>query len=821
MLLSLPMFQLNALVNATNEPAVSQTETAKDVLIINDAHKFAFFGWVMASEMPSTGWDLLNRTLVWATSYILQNETKIVFFTLDGTVTPEPGNEDAAAVYDWLGSAGYMIENIELHAMEDAGTLPSTYYEGFDLVLYWNVEGVNSTNIVASGVPFVTVSAPQSADMGIATGDYTTYEEKDVFHVVNNNYYPTQRYALGPLLFESAMVVDATEATTHGRVLVKAEVESVGPQVEMSFMQDVNVSDNGSANMTFALNIPEGPLSELYLESFFTEPPTDPGVEVPVPENKTEPATAELGEGVVDKSLTGDVNGDGIVNIQDVVIVAVVFGTQPGSLKWNPEVDLNPDFLIDIVDLVIVGINFGAKRPPPPEVTLPVREVFNQAVVIEQVALLGFETFIVDSKVLPRGVNNETRISLNSYSPQLAKLNSSNWRIKVGPQDETAANASGEFTLTKIQYIEQYLRKLPGDQVYLNNWKMRIKLPAKAVFLNREELDGLNWTVDFGGGTYMESNLTATEKEIVVEEKMKVTEKDMTATEEYLKTAFSQYKVFEIEYNLGSSSAQIESVEEPCTLGTDWQRTFDYTIGWPMVALGIRYPLKGDPVLLGGFVMITPIAKISWYIGWHVKNLQAQWFKTQVTVTPFIDVFGYVCATTDLHAIFSLTLLTIDIPFRFGIGWWPVWGAVRLTVGGGYDVYADGKVSVQAKVLASGNFVAGVEWKRDQGWSTTWDNNWDGYLCWALTWGGASSLWMNTWASCRLSLLFYYIAGPWVQADVFAWTSIENYSYTIDLGASVWAGVTFRGWLKRLLKLDDWSTRLWDGKWIKHWPEQP
>jgi hypothetical protein len=816
-LLSLPMFQLNALVNATNEPAVPQTETAKDVLIINDAHKFAFFGWVMASQMPSTGWDLLNRTLVWATSYILPNETKIVFFT-------EPGDEDAAAVYDWLASAGYLDENIEVHPTGDAGTLPSTYYYGFNLVLYWNVEGVNSTNIVASGVPFITVSAPQTADMGIGTGNYTTYEEKDVFHVVSNNYYPTQLYPCGPLLFESAIGADATEATTHGKVLVKAEVESVGPQVEMSLMQDVNVSDNGSANMTFTLNIPEGPLSELYLESFFTEPPTDPGVEVPVPENKTEPVTAELEEGVQDLSLAGDVNGDGVTDIQDVVIAAVAFGTQPGSLKWNPGADLNPDFLIDIVDLVIIGVNFGAKRPPPPEVTLPVREVFHQGVIMEQFALLGFETFIVDSKILPRGVNNETQISLNSYSPQLAKLNSSNWRIKVGPQDETAVNASAEFTLTKIQYIEQHLHKLPGDQVYLNNWKMRIKLPAKAVFLNREALDGLKWTVDFGGGSYMECNLTATEKEVVVEEKMKVTEKDMTATEEYLKTAFSEYKMFQIEYNLGSSSAQIESVKEPCTLGEDWERTFTYTIGrgaWSMYFPPRWFPkIMVDLIPLDVRVTVKPTMHISWYVGWHFHGLRLQWYKTYVSVDPSIEVSASVLAEENLHLPWSAGLATLKIPFAFRVGIVPVWGHVKLDVVAGFDVYADGLVYVSTSVKTTAWLTAGVQWIRGQGWSGIWNHGWECSKTGpTILW--QAGLWMNAWGRCRLTLDLYDIGGPWVQVTPYAWIDVRNYTYTIQLALAVDAGVTFRKWFKSLLRLDDWSTRLWHGQWLKQWQWPP
>jgi hypothetical protein len=54
-----------------------------------------------------------------------------------------------------------------------------------------------------------------------------------------------------------------------------------------------------------------------------------------------------------------DINDDGIVDIVDIVIVALAFGSEPGDPNWNPYADLNQDGLIDIVDLVIIAIHFG------------------------------------------------------------------------------------------------------------------------------------------------------------------------------------------------------------------------------------------------------------------------------------------------------------------------------------------------------------------------------------------------------------------------------------------------------------------------------
>jgi len=54
-----------------------------------------------------------------------------------------------------------------------------------------------------------------------------------------------------------------------------------------------------------------------------------------------------------------DLNGDGIVDINDVIIVAISFGSKPGDPNWDIRADLTPDNLIDSMDVLIVGIHFG------------------------------------------------------------------------------------------------------------------------------------------------------------------------------------------------------------------------------------------------------------------------------------------------------------------------------------------------------------------------------------------------------------------------------------------------------------------------------
>lgn len=57
--------------------------------------------------------------------------------------------------------------------------------------------------------------------------------------------------------------------------------------------------------------------------------------------------------------LDGDVDDDCKVDIGDLSVVGVDFGSAPAMPRWNPRADLNNDGRIDILDIAIVGGNFG------------------------------------------------------------------------------------------------------------------------------------------------------------------------------------------------------------------------------------------------------------------------------------------------------------------------------------------------------------------------------------------------------------------------------------------------------------------------------
>jgi len=59
--------------------------------------------------------------------------------------------------------------------------------------------------------------------------------------------------------------------------------------------------------------------------------------------------------------LREDINGDGMVNIFDLYLVAKVFGSKFGDENWNAAADLNNDGAINIFDITMVARKFGKR----------------------------------------------------------------------------------------------------------------------------------------------------------------------------------------------------------------------------------------------------------------------------------------------------------------------------------------------------------------------------------------------------------------------------------------------------------------------------
>jgi len=65
-------------------------------------------------------------------------------------------------------------------------------------------------------------------------------------------------------------------------------------------------------------------------------------------------------DGIVFVTVVGDVNGDHVVEIDDLLLIIYYWGTHEGGSNWNPNMELSNDTVIDIDDLLILIYYWGS-----------------------------------------------------------------------------------------------------------------------------------------------------------------------------------------------------------------------------------------------------------------------------------------------------------------------------------------------------------------------------------------------------------------------------------------------------------------------------
>jgi len=84
-------------------------------------------------------------------------------------------------------------------------------------------------------------------------------------------------------------------------------------------------------------------------------------VEVTVLPDETYPADNNVTCSVAVKvKMVGDVNGDGCVDIGDIAMAALAYGSYPCHPRWNNQADVNRDGRVDIQDLAVIAQRFGS-----------------------------------------------------------------------------------------------------------------------------------------------------------------------------------------------------------------------------------------------------------------------------------------------------------------------------------------------------------------------------------------------------------------------------------------------------------------------------
>jgi hypothetical protein len=75
--------------------------------------------------------------------------------------------------------------------------------------------------------------------------------------------------------------------------------------------------------------------------------------------NETDVDNNNMTDGTVTVTIVGDINGDGIVDIYDAILLSASFNGNPSATNWNPNADLNCDGIVDIFDAILLANNFN------------------------------------------------------------------------------------------------------------------------------------------------------------------------------------------------------------------------------------------------------------------------------------------------------------------------------------------------------------------------------------------------------------------------------------------------------------------------------
>lgn len=62
--------------------------------------------------------------------------------------------------------------------------------------------------------------------------------------------------------------------------------------------------------------------------------------------------------------ILGDINGDGKVDLTDLVILAQAYNSKVGDINYNSEADFNNDGKVNLIDLVTLAVHYGQSCPP-------------------------------------------------------------------------------------------------------------------------------------------------------------------------------------------------------------------------------------------------------------------------------------------------------------------------------------------------------------------------------------------------------------------------------------------------------------------------
>jgi len=555
------------------------------------------------------------------------------------------------------------------------------------------------------------------------------------------------------------LIPNIQPAEASGIVYPRSDGSVERPTAEVlpiTVIENVTILEDSSSQLALLINVPSSPLAEMYRRSLGAPLTVDVDEEIPIPENMT---------------------------LQD--------NTDGNS----------------------------------PNTVFPVREEFYRSIEEQQQFSLGLAAKISDSVMVPRTSLNECRIWISAVAVlpivNITKTNQyDRWEMALGPKNDDETKAVAGFMFTNINFVQLMLESLTGEQIYDLRWITRLALPKDSAVLTGDKIAGLNWKVDFGGGTFMSAVLSLDgASTIILDERTIITEQNIAAAPDHIYEAISLYKVFNVEYLMPHSPQTFEEIKHSVT-SDDWSDDWSHT--WEDQETH-NFTRKYEHTFLNATLTVTKTLTISvhvaWDFDWNGVKMFESWMQLEATAELEFEAY----ANGSYTNTWTRKFFEWSHRFDFWVTGVPVWADLNFTATGSLTLSAYGELQVYAGATAYGSFKAGVRWTRESNWSEIKEKNMNTSR-YGPTMEAEASLWIRAGLNCRLTFLFYSIAGPFIEFEPYATVTVTfdypppEVEWEITANLRIAAGATFAGWLKSLLGLDDWSNTLYDEQ-LKSWSD--
>jgi len=414
---------------------------------------------------------------------------------------------------------------------------------------------------------------------------------------------------------------------------------------------------------------------------------------------------------------------------------------------------------------------------------------------------------------------------IESFS--LYDKSSDTWSISTGPSEKLMEEYF-EFIFSQMMFQTMFLESLEkpskefqgefNDGVISHKKITEVILPEGTEIINADELDGMNWLVDFGGGSKMTASLSLSGNSLVLTEYLYISLSRpgtlIDSRGEFIMSLYN-YARFEARYRIAERKTSLPHslCKEPGP--DDWAGNFYQNFSGLELSAEVEIPLNettssATPACTIALT-VKPSAPLNAHIAWNIdfywnwwnSSWELDYFEAWIDASPQLE-FTLEFETELTFAEIEKTLLSKSYPvakIAFSIGVVPVYINIVLYGELKTKAKAYGKLTAETGVVVGVNLKAGARYS--DGWSDIVEFD-PFYTIKPLEIDAEAGATATGKLEVGAHALLYDIAGPYIavipslEAGLKVSVS-EGLEPVLMARLSAAAGIDIAGWLKSII----------------------